>query len=91
MDDVGKKGIIFKEFSELDTYYAINDGEEIYMDALANSDFNRHCYACANFNQDKFTCPAFENIPVPFRTGEEVHYRRVEGQKGDYIFTKKKS
>ena len=89
MEEPKKEGIIFKEFSELDTYYAINDGEDIAIDALANADYSKNCYKCANFNQDKQTCPAFKNgIPTPIITGQEIHYRRVEGQTGDYIFTK---
>lgn len=52
--------------------------------------YKSKCSDCKYFNWDNCTCKAFEDIPSEYLSGEKIHDKVVEGQKGNFVFTEEK-
>jgi hypothetical protein len=48
------------------------------------------CFSCKHYDYEKMTCGAYpDGIPEDIRTGEVVHNKVLEGQKGNFVFEPK--
>lgn len=52
------------------------------------SPYKSKCSRCLHFDVTDFTCLAYpDGIPGNYLSGEAIHDKVDEGQKGDYVFT----
>ena len=74
--------------------YAIHDGEDDLLDAIAELDDDKDCYNCAHFDGGH-SCAAFPEedggIPIEILSGPVVHDKAIEGDHGIQWKLKRKS
>lgn len=50
--------------------------------------YKSKCSECIFFDWTLGNCKAFDNIPSEYLSGDNIHDKVVEGQKGKYVLTK---